>query len=163
MHFETRSGGYTYPHLDDLILKLLRSELVDEAIPIVLFGETRIKSRRVLQIDPTSLPISDQIYFLRRCCSLVVAVNSFLWPIAMMAEKKMLGLHYVNSDEAHQFWWKSARLITPSKFVTEKIRGGAVLASEGPDYAFSKMDARFVDYHPEFVCAAIERELTSLA
>ncbi len=135
VHLETRSGEYIYPHIAQFIACVMDSKLLKKNITFVLFSQMNVTDiqKNILSFDPKTIPLSDQIALIEEFASVILAITSFLWAIARMLKKRLLGIHYLDSDDGHQFWYPGAKFLTASRYVLQRI-GEGVLAVEGTHF-----------------------------
>ena len=81
---------------------------------------------------------------------MILAINSFLWPISRMLNKNLIGIHYLDSSDGHQFIDKNTLIITPSKNTFLKTNN-SILAIENIDYARIKENPLMVEYTPSTI------------
>ena len=157
-HFDTRSGNYRYPHIKQLIECLKKDGAIDGVTAVVLLTNEDFSQENTYLLDPREMPISDLIELVRVTPSSVIAVNSFMWPVAQMLRKRLIGIQVVDSDDANQFYFEGAFIITPSSFVFNHIERG-YLARESVDYKIIKKEGRHIVYFPESLSLIISGAL----
>lgn len=170
IHLETRSGDYTYPFIDDVLSLIVSSKSTELKVNLTVFrsetvsdttfkGEIKRYYRNHLKViefkngnsiiflDPKNLSFGEQIALIKNNCDLVLAINSYLWPITKMLDKEVVGIHYLDSADGHQFLNEDSFVITPSEQVYKKL-GNSILALEGTDYRRLPSNPLMVEYYP---------------
>ena len=104
----------------------------------------------IIIVDPKNISFKDQINFIEKKINLILAINSFLWPISRMLNKNLIGIHYLDSSDGHQFIDKNTLIITPSKNTFLKTNN-SILAIENIDYARIKENPLMVEYTPSTI------------
>lgn len=149
LHMETRSGNYDYPYMQKLSHLLAKSAGVLGGVQWLLFSTTPQPHLEIPVIDPREMSIAQQIGFLRDHASSIVAINSYLWPISLMLDIPLYGIHYLDSDDASHLCAESTPLLTPASYVVKKHKNAA-LAKEGVDYSRCA-NPDLIDYFPETI------------
>jgi len=179
MHLETRSGEYHYPYINDVLDKLLDKTL-NKNFNIVLFtsdpkkinlsgssilkisskftGKLKIielKSKaKILILNPQEMPIVDQMLLIKNKADLILAINSYLWAIGRMYDKELVGIHYLDSPDGHQFAYKNSFIFTPSKTTYKKTKN-SFLASENYHFTRLKFNPLIVEFNPDAILQAL--------
>jgi hypothetical protein len=175
IHLETRSGNYRYPFLNDFLDLVVNSKLLNNKFTLVVFkskNQINIQSEKyvfkeksevisyknfevigfengnkIIFIDPMCIELNDQIVLIKDYCNILFAINSYLWPISTMLKKELVGVHYLDSADGHQFLDGKSLLITPSYLVHKKMEN-SILALEGTDYLRVPSNPLMVEYFP---------------
>lgn len=181
IHLETRSGDYRYPFIDDVLSLIVSSKSIDTKVNLIVFrsdvvsdgifkDEIKRYSRnhlkvldfrngnRVIFIDPKKLSFYEQISLIKNNCDLILAINSYLWPISKMLDKEIVGIHYLDSADGHQFLNKSSFVVTPSQQAYKKL-ANSILALEGTDYKRLPSNQLMVEYFPSTIYWALTHRM----
>lgn len=176
IHLETRSGEYIYPFIDDVLSLIISSKSLNTRLNLVVFrtdnlSDTPLKDEikrysrnrlrivdfkngnRIIFINPKNLSFSEQVSLIKNHCDLILAINSYLWPISKMLSKDLVGIHYLDSADGHQFSHEKSFLITPSS-QTHKNVTNSIFAIEGVDYTRLQHNHLMVEYSASSIYAA---------
>jgi hypothetical protein len=182
IHLETRSGDYTYPFLDDFLQLAVSSKILFDKMNLIVFtsnNQKKLSIRRhffegqsavtgyqnfesiefmngnkIIFLDPINIQFDDQILLIENYCDMLLAINSYLWPISKMLNKELIGIHYLDSADGHQFLNEDSFVITPSERAYKKL-GNGFLALEGVDYRRLPSNPLMVEYFPETIYWAL--------
>ena len=113
-----------------------------------------LNQNNIVIIDPKNISFYDQIKFIKTKIHLLLAINSYLWPISRMLKKRMVGIHYLDSGDGHQFIDEDAFIITPSLNSFKKIKN-SVLAVENIDYNRIYSNPLMIEYRSKSIYEAL--------
>nr|WP_294526723.1 hypothetical protein [uncultured Rhodopila sp.] len=156
-HFGSRSAGYEYPFISDLVNRLLKQGWL-----VLSFSPTGVTHDRVIDVDISTITPGDSIELLRALKKAskrlsLISVNSLMWPISAALEIPNLGLHVFRDPALHQYLYPNIFVVTPHFFPTLPAFR-LLLAPPGSYGKRQSADGRtdFVDYRPEYVADLFE-------
>ncbi|WP_321778925.1 hypothetical protein [Sulfurimonas sp.] len=106
--------------------------------------------------------INDTLKLLKEINPYVIAVNSIFWPLTNITETKILALHYINSNDGHQFFHKNMLFVTTNKCSYKRVKKINI-----NKYVFSKIDYDidkkygYINYHPEYIMFLLNGLITN--
>lgn len=155
LHFDTRSGSYVHPNFTEIVTNLIQS-----GYTVITTTKTKKRfSRNFIFIDPHLHSIFDTLYLICSVNAFVIAINSLIWPLAMLKKCKLLAFHYLISDDVHQFFYPKMILHTPSEYSYNKLRHPNVhLMSENFHFTKCKQNNMQIDIHQNYILNCIYNE-----
>jgi hypothetical protein len=108
----------------------------------------------VFTFDPDEVSLLAVIEFLEIFKPKVIAVNSVFWPITEMLKLKTLALHFLKSDDGHQFHHNNMYFVTSSKYAFKRIKkanGRGMLIRDQIEFTNSPSSAFIIDFKTNFL------------
>ena len=164
VHFGARSSGYEYPHVQQLVARLLRQDYL-----VASFSPVGLPHDNLIEIDVTTITPTDSIEILRalqnqRQRLAMISVNSLMWPISAALNIPNLGLHVFWDPSIHQYLYPNIFVMTRRFYPT--VPSTRMFLASPSDYrdrnAGRGNSQEFIDYDPDFVATSFERMLAAV-
>ena len=155
-HFGARSSGYEYPHVSRLVERLAKLNYL-----VISFSKTGLTDKNVIDIDVTSLAVTDSIELIRAMKAetwptFMVTINSLMWPISAALNIPNLGLHIFHDQSIHQYLYPNIFVVTQYSY--PRISPSRWFQALDRDFELRQAtkELRFTDYRPDFVMDCFE-------
>ena len=150
-HFGARSSGYEYPHIANLL-----GRLVKLGYYVITFSAAGVQHDNIVEIDIAQISVTDSIELLRALASGstylgMISVNSLMWPISAALGIPNLGLHTFEDPAIHQYLYPN--IFAATQYTNQQISPSRWFFASDKTYQLRKIngDTEFTDYNPDFV------------
>jgi hypothetical protein len=160
-HSESRSADYRMSGSDEVI-----KYLISKKVKVIFAGTSNLNDKSLFVIDPNKTPLFDLMLVLKEVQPKVIAINSVFWPISELLNLKTLALHFLKSDDGHQFFHHDMTFITSSEYSHRQIQekqGESQLLRENVHFTTSHNSPFIIEFKNDFLNTSISKFLMKVS